>query len=70
MPAGGTIEITYTLGTTTATDTVALTANNSFWTADWDSSVADYGPGSWQVFSTGSTTAASSGELRILDTTA
>lgn len=71
IPAGGEIDITYTSGTTTASTAIALTRNGSFFTALWDTSIADYGPGSFKVFAVGSTVVpASTGSLRILDTTA
>ena len=71
IPSGGTVEITYILGITTALEIVPLTANQSFWNGTWASSVADYGPAVWRVYSADSTSVvASSGDLRILDTTA
>lgn len=66
-PAGGTLLITYTLGTTIASTLLTLVQNGSFFTVNWDSTVADYGPGSWTAQALGSTTIASTGALRIID---
>lgn len=67
VPAGGQVEVTYTLGVSTALNIVTLSQNQSFFTGLWPSSMADAGPASWQVFALGSTTvAASTGNLNIL----
>ena len=67
IPAGGTLTITYTLGITTASTTLTLSQVGSFFTANWDSSVADYGPAPWSVIATGSSVVALTGDLRVID---
>ena len=67
IPAGGTVTIVYTLGVTTASTTLTLTQNGSFFTANWDSSVADYGPAPWSVTATGAPAPALTGALRVID---
>ena len=68
VPAGGTIEITYVTGLTTASTAITLTQVSEFFTASWDSSVADYGAAPWFVTAIGSTNIVqASGQLRIID---
>lgn len=66
IPAGGTLTVNYTLGTTTASTDITMTALGDFFTATWASSVADHGPGTWAVAVLGSTVPVKTGELRII----
>lgn len=67
IPAGGNIIITYTSGTTTASTNITLTKVGSFFTGRWDTAVADYGPGSYQVTTEISSIVISTGSLRIIN---
>lgn len=67
IPAGGTVTIVYTLGVTTASTTLTLTQVGSFFTVNWDSSVADYGPAPWAVRATGASADALTGDIRVID---
>lgn len=65
-PDGGTLDITYPTGVTSASTSIALTASGSFYTANWDSSVSALGTADWSVTATGSLIAADSGTLRVI----
>jgi len=67
IPAGGTVSITYVSGLTTSSTDLSLTQQDSFFTATWSTSVADFGSAPWYVTSLGSTTIVKSGEIRIID---
>jgi hypothetical protein len=71
IPSGGTLNITYPTnnqGTTTASTAIAMTQQNSFFTATWSSSVSSLGLGTWNITATGtvSTSAQAQGTLRII----
>lgn len=66
VPSGGTLSIDYPVGLTTLSTDIAMTLQNSFFTATWSSSVSDLGTAGWSITATGSTTAASTGVLRII----
>ena len=65
VPTGGTLTITYRVGTLTASQDLALTQNGSFFTTLWGSSVADLGPATWTVTPTGGS-AVESGSIRVV----
>lgn len=69
IPSGGTVSITYVSGVTTGSTDLSLTQQDSFFTATWQTSVADYGSAPWYITSLGSTTIVASGEIRIIDAT-
>lgn len=66
IPGGGILQVTYALAGVSATDTVTLTQNQSFFTGTWGSSSSDQGLCPWSVFSAGSVLAAT-GFLRIIN---
>lgn len=66
VPSGGTLTITYPAGLTTASTAIAMTLQNSFFTATWSSCVSDLGNAIWTITSIGSTTPAATGDLRII----
>lgn len=66
VPSGGTLNITYPTGLTTASTAISMTQQNSFFTATWASSVSSLGPALWNITSIGSTTPAATGDLRII----
>lgn len=66
VPAGGTLSIDYPTGLTTTSTSITMTLQNSYFTATWYSSVSSLGLAGWSITATGSTTAASTGVLRII----
>jgi hypothetical protein len=68
IPPSGTLTIVYPTGTlTTSSTTIAMSANGSFWTASWGSSVSAYGDATWSVTAPGEPNPAATGALRIID---
>ncbi len=68
VPTGATLNITYTnTGNTSQTDTITLASVNSFFTGTWSSALAALGLASWSVYSTGNSTAAQMGIIRIIE---
>ena len=70
VPSSGQITISYTdRSTLTATSTtIGLTATNSFFLGTWSSTGAQLGLATWEVTSANSTTAAATGQIRVIDT--
>lgn len=67
VPSGGTLNITYPTGLTTASTAITMTLQNSFFTATWSSSVSSLGTATWTIASVGSSSAPSAmGDLRII----
>lgn len=66
VPTGGTLNITYPLGLTTSSTAISMSQQNSFFTATWASSVSSLGLATWNITAIGSTTAAATGNLRII----
>lgn len=66
VPTGGTLTIDYPTGLTITSTSIAMTQQNSFFTATWSSSVSSLGLAGWSIFATGTATAASTGVLRII----
>lgn len=67
IPGGGTLQVTYTLSGVSATDTVTLAQNQSFFTGTWGSSSSDQGLCPWSIFAPGNTAVAATGFLRIIN---
>jgi len=68
IPSGATLQITYTnISNVSQTDTVTLTARNSYFVGTWSSTSASYSIADWAIFATGNSTAAQVGKLRIID---
>lgn len=68
VPAGATLSITYTnINNVSQTDTVVMTALNSFFTGTWSSTSASYGLANWTLTVTGQSTAAQLGVIRVID---
>ena len=74
-PSGGsaTLNITYPIGPTTvssapttASTSILMTAQNSFFTATWSSCLSSLGNATWSVTSLGSTIPSATGILRII----
>jgi len=66
VPPGGTLNIAYPTGLTTASTSISMTLQNSFFTATWQSSVSDLGNATWNITATGSSIAQAQGDLRII----
>jgi hypothetical protein len=66
VPTAGTLNITYPTGLTTASTSISMTQQNSFFTATWSSSVSSLGLATWNITATGSTNAQAQGTLRII----
>ena len=66
VPAGGVLNIAYPVGLTTASTSITMTQQDSFFTATWLSSVSDLGLAYWNITASGSTVAQAQGDLRIL----
>ncbi len=66
VPASGTLNIAYPVGLTTASTSISMALQNSFFTATWSSSVSDLGVATWNITASGSTIAQAQGDLRIL----
>ena len=66
VPPGGTLNIAYPVGLTTASTSISMTLQNSFFTATWSSSVSDLGIATWNITASGSTISQAQGDLRIL----
>jgi hypothetical protein len=68
IPSGATLQITYTnINNASQTDTVTLSAVNSYFTGTWSSTSASYGLAPWSIFATGNSTAAQMGIIRVVD---
>jgi hypothetical protein len=68
VPSGATLSITYTnTANASQTDTVTLSAVNSFFTGVWSSTSAALGLAPWSVYATGFSTAAQMGVIRIIE---
>ena len=67
VPSGATLVVTY-INTSNAsqTDTTTLDPTGSFFTGTWSSTSAAYGLADWSITATGNSTAANSGQLRII----
>lgn len=66
VPSGGTLNIIYPVGLTTASTAISMTQQNSFFTATWSSSVSSLGAATWTITAIGSTAPAATGDLRII----
>jgi hypothetical protein len=66
VPAAAALNIAYPVGLTTASTSITMTLQNSFFTATWQSSVSDLGIALWNITATGSTISQAQGDLRIL----
>lgn len=72
VPSGATLNITYptvnvaSSAPTTASTAMAMSQQNSFFTATWLSCVASPGLAPWNIVAIGSTVATASGFLRII----
>lgn len=66
VPTAGTLNITYPVGLSTATASISMTLENSFFTATWSSSVSSLGLATWNITAIGSTNAQAQGTLRII----
>jgi hypothetical protein len=65
IPPAATLNIAYPVGLTTASTSITMALQNSFFTATWNSSVSDLGIATWTITVTGSTV--STGDtLRII----
>ena len=68
VPSGATLQITYTnINNASQTDTVTLSAVNSYYTGTWSSTSASYGLANWQIIASGNSTAAQIGVIRVID---
>lgn len=68
VPSGGAVVIQYTnINNTTQTDTVVLSAMNSFFTGIWSSTNAALGLAPWVVLAAGFSSAAQAGVIRVID---
>jgi hypothetical protein len=65
-PPSAVLNIVYPQGLTTASTSITMTLQNTFYTATWFSSVSDLGPATWTVTAAGFSTSATSGDLRII----
>ena len=65
-PSGATLNITYPSGLTTASTSIVMTLQGSFYIATWFSSVSDLGPAPWNITAAGFSTAIITGDLRII----
>ena len=66
VPPGGVLNITYPTGLTTASTSITMTQQNSFFTATWQSSVSDLGNATWNITASGSSVTQAQGDLRII----
>ena len=67
-PSGATLTVSYTnISNTTQTDSVTMTALNSFFTGTWSSTSAAYGLASWTLTATGGSTTTQQGIIRVID---
>ena len=66
IPAGAVLNIDYPLGITSASTSITMTQQDSFFTATWSSSVSDLGLAPWNITATGSTVSQAQGDLRII----
>ena len=66
VPPTGVLNITYPSGLTTASTSIAMTQQNSFFTATWFSSVSDLGNATWNITASGSSAPQAQGDLRII----
>ena len=68
IPSGATATVTYT-NTSNAqqTDTITLSPINSYYNGTWSSTSAALGLASWSIFSTGNSTAAQQGIIRVIE---
>jgi hypothetical protein len=66
VPGGAFLNITYPLGLTTASTSISMTQQNSFFTATWSSCLSDLGPAPWNITASGSTVSQAQGDLRII----
>ncbi len=66
VPPGGVLNITYPTGLTTASTSITMAQQNSFFTATWSSSVSDLGNATWNITASGSTNTQAQGDLRII----
>ncbi len=66
VPPGGVLNIVYPTGLTTASTSIAMTQQNSFFTATWSSSVSDLGNATWNITASGSSAPQAQGDLRII----
>lgn len=66
VPATGTVTVTYYQGGVQFTDTINLTAQNSFFTGVWNSSSVDYGPANWAANAPGVPSPAKTGTIRVI----
>lgn len=67
VPSGGTLAISYVnLSNVVTSETITLTADNSFFIGDWSSTSAALGLATWDAYATGSTVSQASGQIRVL----
>src|SRR6266436_2790195 len=66
VPPGGVLNIVYPTGITTASTSITMTQQNSFFTATWQSSVSSLGNAIWNITATGSSVPQAQGDLRII----
>lgn len=68
IPAGATLSITYiNTSNTSQTDNVTLSLSGTYFTGTWSSVLASLGLANWIVTATGNSTAAQSGQIRVID---
>ncbi len=66
VPPGGVLNIVYPTGLTTASTSLTMTQQNTFFTATWSSSVSDLGNATWNITASGSSAPQAQGDLRII----
>lgn len=67
VPASGTLTISYIdITNTSASESITLSLDNSFFTGTWSSTSAALGLATWVVMADGSTTTQATGQLRVL----
>ena len=66
VPPGGVLNIVYPTGLTTASTSITMAQQNSFFTATWSSSVSDLGNATWNITASGSSAPQAQGDLRII----
>ncbi len=66
VPPGGVLNIVYPTGLTTASTSITMTQQNSFFTATWSSSVSGLGNATWNITASGSSAPQAQGDLRII----
>jgi hypothetical protein len=70
VPSGATLSIGYiNVNSAPQIDNIAMSANNSYFTATWSSTNAASGLAPWSVTVTGETSAAQTGVIRVLGPT-